>query len=122
MQRIKVVCQPDPKASPAHDSIDFAHSQTLEIIQYKARRACLALEATTSVLRCIDSCLTEICRRESEMGRDINESHQYTTLRSESAQMNDHLGMHMRKARDIVENVGSVNMLVSCRYIAADRS
>ncbi|RYN47214.1 hypothetical protein AA0114_g7929 [Alternaria tenuissima] len=110
--RIRVVCRPDPKDSMLSDDIGFAHSQTLEVIQSKARRANLALKATASVLRCVESCIEEICRRQAKINCEFDASDLCATLKSELTQMGNHLEIHMRKARDIVENVSSVNMLI----------
>ena len=96
------------------DNIGFAHSQTLEVIQSKARRANLALEATASLLLCLQSCIEEIGRRQAKMDSELSVNDFCATLKSEIAQMSSHLTIHMRKARDIVENVSSVNILVRC--------
>ena len=109
-QRLKVVCQLDPKRTYGHDDVTFAQCQSLELLQTQAKHAVTVLESTISVTENMRSHLSELVRVGNQPSPGIGRGPD--DLENEFAQLSQQLGMHKRKAQDLVINAKSVSLLV----------
>ncbi|KAF2820862.1 hypothetical protein CC86DRAFT_386898 [Ophiobolus disseminans] len=110
--RVKVICQTDPTKSQGSDEICFMQSQTLEIIQAKARRASSAIAATTMIIQTIDQHLDRLSSMQKRFEPMSGSNDGRDFLHDELQQFSNHLTIHARKARDIIEETASINMLI----------
>ncbi|KAF2805744.1 uncharacterized protein BDZ99DRAFT_574611 [Mytilinidion resinicola] len=117
--RIKVVCQNVPRLSHGSDEVEFSQAQSLELIQAKARRACSAIASTIAVVAILGHQLDEAIRLECDQGPGPEDPS--SDLKAEIKQLMLQLEAHARKARELIETVKNVNMLIQrtldlCNY------